>query len=86
MSAGDSEELLARHNAMVAEIPSANMRLHLCLRATDGIVLVDTIRRVSEMTACLDCDEKGPPRWHAQLVIEERARGGPFSCCTLDWI
>jgi hypothetical protein len=30
------------------------MRLHLCLRATDGIVLVDTIRRVSEMTAQLD--------------------------------
>lgn len=27
---------------MIAEIPAANMRLHLCLRAEDGIVLVDT--------------------------------------------
>jgi hypothetical protein len=32
----------------------------------------------------LDCDERGPPRCHAQRVIEERARGGPSSCCTLD--
>src|SRR6185295_2641926 len=36
--------------------------------------------------AALDCDERGPPRWDAQRVIEERARGGPPSCCTLDWI
>jgi transposase len=33
----------------------------------------------------LDCDEGGPPRWDAQRVIEERARGGPSSCCTLGW-
>jgi hypothetical protein len=39
---GDPEELLRRYDAMVAEIPAATMRLHLCLRAPDGIVLVDT--------------------------------------------
>jgi hypothetical protein len=39
---GDPDDLLRRYEAMVAEIPSANMRLHLCLRAPDGIVLVDT--------------------------------------------
>lgn len=27
---------------MVAEIPAANKRLHLCMRAPEGIVLVDT--------------------------------------------
>ena len=27
---------------MLAEVPTANMRLHLCLRAPDGIVMVDT--------------------------------------------
>ena len=27
---------------MLADIPSANMRLHLCLRTADGIVIVDT--------------------------------------------
>lgn len=39
---GDPDELLRRYDAMLAEIPPANMRLHLCLRAPDGIVLVDT--------------------------------------------
>ena len=34
----------------------------------------------------LDCHEGGPPRWDAQRVIGERGRGGPCSCCTLDWI
>jgi len=40
--AGHPDELLNGYDAMVAEIPTANMRLHLCLRAADGIVLVDT--------------------------------------------
>ena len=39
---GEPADLLARYDAMLAEIPSANMRLHLCLRAEDGIVIVDT--------------------------------------------
>ena len=40
--AGDPDELLVRYDAMLAEIPVANMRLHVCLRAPDGIVLIDT--------------------------------------------
>jgi len=40
--AGDPDDLLARYDAMVAEIPPGNLALHLCLRASDGIVLVDT--------------------------------------------
>jgi hypothetical protein len=39
---GDPHELVRRYDAMLAEIPRGNMRLHLCLRADDGIVLVDT--------------------------------------------
>jgi hypothetical protein len=39
---GDPDELARRYEAMLAEIPAANMRLHLCLRADDGIVVVDT--------------------------------------------
>ena len=39
---GDPDELLRRYESMVADIPPENMRLHLCLRADDGIVLVDT--------------------------------------------
>jgi hypothetical protein len=41
---------------------------------------------VTWLICAKDCDEGGPPRWDAQRVIEERARGGPSSCCTLDWI
>jgi len=40
--AGDPDELLAAYDALVAEVPTENMRLQLCLRAADGIVLVDT--------------------------------------------
>ena len=34
----------------------------------------------------LDCHERGPPRWQAPLVTENRPRGGPFTCCTPDSI
>jgi hypothetical protein len=39
---GDADDLLRRYDAMVADLPLASMRLHLCLRTTNGIVLVDT--------------------------------------------
>ena len=39
---GDPDELLASYEAMLAAIPPENMRLHLCLRAPDGIIVVDT--------------------------------------------
>jgi hypothetical protein len=40
--AGDPDGLLARYDAMVAEIPPGNLVRHVCRRADDGIVLVDT--------------------------------------------
>jgi hypothetical protein len=40
--AGDPNDLLRRYDAMLADIPTANMRLHLCLRAPDGIIMIDT--------------------------------------------
>ena len=39
---GDPGALLERYDAMLAEIGAGNLRLHICLRADDGIVLVDT--------------------------------------------
>ena len=39
---GKPDDLLCRYDAMIAEIPRARMRLHLCLRGTNGIVIVDT--------------------------------------------
>ena len=39
---GDPDDLLDRYEAMLADIPAANMRLHVCMRAADGIVILDT--------------------------------------------
>ena len=39
---GDPDDLLPRYDAMVAEIPRENMRLHVCLRSDEGIMLFDT--------------------------------------------
>jgi hypothetical protein len=39
---GEPDELLRRYDAMLTDIPAANMRLHVCLRARDGIIVVDT--------------------------------------------
>ena len=39
---GDADELLRSYDAMLADIPPASMRLHLCLRTPNGIVIVDT--------------------------------------------
>lgn len=39
---GAPDDLLRRYDAVLAELGVENMRLHLCLRAHDGIVLVDT--------------------------------------------
>ena len=47
--AGDPDELVRRYDAMIAEIPAASMRLHLCLRAEDGIVLVRLRRENVEL-------------------------------------
>ena len=40
--AGDPDDLLARYDALMAEVGAGNMRLHVCLRAPDGIVMLDT--------------------------------------------
>jgi hypothetical protein len=39
---GDPDELLTSYEAMIGEIPASNVELQLCLRAPDGILLVDT--------------------------------------------
>jgi hypothetical protein len=40
--AGDPDNLLGRYDAVLTDIPTAGMRLHLCLRTPDGIIVVDT--------------------------------------------
>ena len=40
--AGDPDDLLARYDALMASIGPAGLRLHVCLRAEDGILMLDT--------------------------------------------
>ncbi len=39
---GDPADLQARYDAMLADVPRESLILHLCLRAPDGLVVVDT--------------------------------------------
>jgi hypothetical protein len=39
---GDPDDLVARYEVMLADVPQEDMRLHLCLRGADGITIVDT--------------------------------------------
>jgi hypothetical protein len=39
---GDPDDLLSRYDALLAEVPAQAIQAHLCLRAADGIVVVDT--------------------------------------------
>jgi hypothetical protein len=38
---GDPDELLTRYDAMMSDIGVGNLRLHICLRADDGILMLD---------------------------------------------
>ena len=39
---GDPDDLLARYESMLTDVPAGAMRVHLCLRGDTGIVVVDT--------------------------------------------
>jgi hypothetical protein len=39
---GDTDDLTRRYDALIEEMPTADFIAHLCLRAPDGIVIVDT--------------------------------------------
>jgi hypothetical protein len=39
---GDPDELLRAYDALAAELPLENFRFHACLRAPDGMIIVDT--------------------------------------------
>ena len=73
--AGDPDELVRRYDAMAAEIPPANMRLHLCLRADDGIVLVDTCPSRKVFEAFSTGDEFRGLRERHGLPDPERLEG-----------
>ena len=39
---GDADDLLRRYDTLTAEFPTGALQLHVCLRAPDGMLLLDT--------------------------------------------
>jgi hypothetical protein len=74
---GDPDHLLERYDAMVAEIPRANLRLHLCLRGADGIVLVDTCPTREVFEAFITSDDLRALRSRHGLPEPERVDDFP---------
>jgi hypothetical protein len=82
--AGDPDELVRRYDAMIAEIPPANMRLQLCLRAPDGIVLVDTCPSREVFEAFSASDEFRSLRERHGLPDPDRLEDFPVHAAFVD--
>jgi hypothetical protein len=82
--AGDPDELLSHYDAMIAEIPWANMRLQLCLRAADGIVLFDTCPSREVFEAFAASDEFRSLRERHGLPEPERLEDFPVHAAYVD--
>ena len=48
---GDPDELTARYDALLEDLGAERMELHLCLRAADGLVVVDICPTEDEFRA-----------------------------------
>jgi hypothetical protein len=84
--AGDPDELARRYDAMVAELPRAGMRLHLCLRAADGIVLVDTCPSREDFEAFASSDAVRGLRARHGLPDAERLEDFPVHAAFVDGV
>ena len=84
--AGDPDELERRYDAMVAEIPAAAMRLHLCLRGSDGIVLVDTCPSRADFTAFAGGEAFRSLRARHGLPEPERLEDFPVHAAFVDGV
>jgi hypothetical protein len=81
---GDPDDLVARYDAMVAEIPRANLALHLCLRADDGIVLVDTCPSAEVFAAFVQSEGFGALRDRHGLPEPDRVDDYPVHRAFID--
>jgi hypothetical protein len=75
--AGDPADLLPRYEAMVAELPSESLTLHMCLRGSKGIVLVDTCPSQEVFEAFARGDEFAELRRRHGLPDPDRLDGFP---------
>jgi hypothetical protein len=54
---GDTEDLAHRYDALLNEMPTTQFTAHLCLRAPDGILIVDTCPSREAFQAFTTSDE-----------------------------
>ena len=81
---GDPDELVRAYESMVTEIPAASMRLHLCLSAPDGIVLVDTCPSREVFEAFSEGDSFRALRHRHGLPEPEHVEGFPVHVALVD--
>ena len=81
---GDPDDLVTRYEAMVAEIPASNMRLHLCLRADDGILLVDTCPSLEAFEAFAASPDFGALRARHGMPEPEAVEDYPVALAFVD--
>lgn len=65
--AGDPDDLLRGYDAMTAEIPSASLQCQLCLRAPDGILIIDTCASREAFEALIASEDFDALRQRHQL-------------------
>ena len=83
---GDPDELMRRYDAMLADIPPGNMRLHLCLRTPNGIVIVDTCPSREVFEAFSQSEEFRSLRARHGLPDPERLEDFPVHAAFVDGV
>ena len=81
---GDPDTLLAGYEAMLAEIPAASLALQLCLRAPDGILLVDTCPSREVFEAFASSPEFAALRARHGLPEPESVQDHPVAVALVD--
>jgi hypothetical protein len=74
---GDPDELLARYDLLMSEVGAGGMQLHLCLRAEDGILMIDACPSAQAFAALVASEAFRALRERAGLPEPERVDGFP---------
>jgi hypothetical protein len=82
--AGDPDDLARRYEAMLDALPPGAVQLQLCLRAEDGIVLVDTCPDRAAFESFAASDDFRALREHHGMPAPDRIEDFPVLVATVD--
>jgi hypothetical protein len=83
---GDPDELTARYDELLSEFPTDQLIVHLCLRDSDGIVVVDTCPSREAFEAFAASEEFRDARRRHGLSDPTEVRGYPVHVAFVDGI